>query len=171
LLFSTDLNVLNQRAEKVMRAVALVKSEGRLTNLNKIITDAENYLGLGTKRLENVIQGGSVGNPFTGIPSTPAHADYIDLEGFSLEDLVYTNKENDKLMDVRANGIDIFDTDPATGNITGLNLDKIENYAKALDRLGLTDFDQTTINARLGTQKLSNIPVGKTLSDLISDSQ
>src|SRR5829696_3149820 len=49
-----------------------------------------------------------------------------------------------------------------------LNLDKIEDYAKSLDRLGLPDFEKATIEDFLGTSKLNDIPAGKTLTDLIT---
>jgi hypothetical protein len=54
----------------------------------KTITDAENYLQLGGKRLVDVMNGGNPGNSFANIPATPAHADYLELPT-SLEDLVY----------------------------------------------------------------------------------
>lgn len=129
---------------------------GQLTAAQNTITNTGNYLKLNGKRLENVIDN--------------THADYIDLDGNSLTDLVYWNKENDKLLDTRANGLDIFDRNPANGLVVALNLNKIENHAKSLTRLGLADFDQATIAGKLGTNKLSDIPLGKTLTDVLADS-
>ena len=52
--------------------------------------------------------------------------------------------------------------------IDGFNLDKIENYAKAPKRLGLTDFAADTITSKLGISRLSDIPTNQTLTDLIN---
>ncbi|CAG8743270.1 11491_t:CDS:2, partial [Cetraspora pellucida] len=87
----------------------------------------------------------------------------------SLESLAYCYRENDKLMDTRAAGLDIFALN-ADGVITAIDLDKVENYAQSLNRLGLTDFSTATITAKLGTNKLSDIPAGKTLTDLLTGS-
>ena len=74
------------------------------------------------------------------------------------------------MFDARATGLEIFDRNPATRRISALNLDKIEEYAKALNRLGLPNFQPATITDKLGTSTLNNIPAGKTLNTLIADS-
>ena len=60
------------------------------------------------------------------------------------------------------------------GNMEGAKIyaqNVIREKNQALNALGLTDFNLATILAKLGTNKLSNIPLGKTLTDLIQDSQ
>ncbi|KLL04486.1 MAG: hypothetical protein MRERV_21c040 [Mycoplasmataceae bacterium RV_VA103A] len=127
---------------------------------NQIITKAETYLGLGTKKLEDIMD---AGDPDNGL--NPA-SDYLELPN-SLENLVYWYLENDKLLDIRAVGLEIFVRNNF-GDATAIDLDKVENYAQSLNRLGLTDFSAATITAKLGTNKLSDIPAGKTLTDLLT---
>src|SRR6185295_6942337 len=79
-------------------------------------------------------------------------------------------RENDKLVDTRAAGLEIFVRNPANGNVTAIDLDTVENYAQSLNRLGLTNFSAAAITAKLGTNKLSDIPAGKTLTDVLTGS-
>src|SRR5205809_758159 len=62
----------------------------------------------------------------------------------------------------------MFDYNSDERLIDGFNLDKIENYAKAPERLGLTDFAADTITSKLGMSRLSDIPTNQTLTDLIN---
>jgi len=133
---------------------------------NNTIAKAEIYLGLtaNNKKLEDIMDAGDLNN--VANPVNP-HPDYLELPD-SLEALAYWYRESDKLFDTRADGLEIFTYNPLTGNPLAIDLNLVENYAQAPNRLGLTDFSAATITAKLGTNKLSDIPSGKTLTDLLT---
>ncbi|CAG8685960.1 9917_t:CDS:2, partial [Ambispora gerdemannii] len=140
--YKVDTVKLQNHRNNVMRLDDIANlNKTDLDTANQTITNAETYLNLRGKKLVDIM--------------TPTHDNYLELP-ISLTD------------DTRAAGLDIFDRNPANGNISGLNLDKIEDYAKSLQRLGLTDFQNATITQKLGTNKLSDIPTGKTLTDLLT---
>jgi hypothetical protein len=64
--------------------------------------------------------------------------------------------------------LDVFIRDTNGIDIIGFDENRISDYAQAPNRLGLTDFQETTITNKLGTNTLNDIPAGKTLTDLLT---
>ena len=157
LFFNEDSTINEKTLEIITLSLSSCSSNNVTADLAQAqltIAKAEKYLRLNDKKLVDVMD---ANNP-----------NYMKLPT-SLWALKKWYLENDKIIEGQKSGLDMFDYNLSNEKlIDGFNLDKIENYAKAPKRLGLTDFAADTITSKLGISRLSDIPTNQTLTDLIN---